>query len=223
MAIEYISKQHRIGDRSIPEKEFTSGKISTVKACLWFKDGNAAIFNRSIPYDRYYVNGIETDIPTISKGDSFVNADCYKEGIEGTYAMILNCMGYLNRLGIRVRVTGGCGSCDNDGVVSCMIRTTHKADVENVSRNGSVVYNWEVAGGSLVSGQGTDTIVVETIGIYSVNVAIRCTVTDKYTSAYDEYDCLHKRENNAIGDTVLVPHVALKPADDLVPYTGRIK
>ena len=120
-----------------------------------------------------------------------------------------------------MNIRGQCNSCDNDGAINCTIRTTHKAKVENSS--GLTVYNWEVAGGSLKSGQGTDTIVVETIGIYSVKVGVRCTVTDTYTSAYDEEDCMHRRTHNKIGDTILVPHVALKPAKDLVPYTGRIQ
>ncbi len=221
MEREYISNHHKIADRSIPERKLTSGKISTSKACMWIKGSQAAIFNYSIPYVRYYVNGVETDTPTIAKGDSFVDADCYLEGIESTYAMLLQCLGYYGSYGVRVDVRGNCGSCDNDGVAMCQILTTHEAIVENVS--GDVDYSWEITGGSIKSGQDTNKIVVETIGIYSVMVAVRCTVTDNHSSAYDEEDCLHGRTHNQIGDSVLVPYVTLKPKPDLVPYTGEIK
>ncbi len=219
----YLSSKHKVASRSIPKKKLTSGVISTTEACMWLKDGNAAIFNYSIPYIRYYVDGVETDTPTIARGDSFTNADCYKEGIESTYAMLLQCMGYFrNILGPIVSpIEGQCGSCENDGINMCTIVTHSSVDVRNAS--GEVTYFWEVAGCSLCEGQGTDTIEISTTGLYSINISVRCTVTDKYTTTVRESMCIHKRTHDDTGDFVLVPHINLKPSPNLVPYTGVIK
>ncbi len=216
-----FTDRHREASRSLPEKELVNGTIHVDKSCMWFKDGNGAIFNGSVPYDRYYVDGVETSTPTINRGDSFTDAECYKEGIEGTYSMLLQCMGYYFGLGPDMsEIHNVCGSCDNDGVVSCSITTSSSVKVLNTS--GDVTYFWEIAGASLVDGQGTDSILVNTVGLYSVNVDIRCTVTDKYTTTVRESTCLHRRTHNSVGDTFLVPHVALKPRPDLVPLTGDI-
>ncbi len=218
----YLSDKHKVASRSIPKKELVSGVISTTEACMWLNGSDAAIFNYSIPYNRYYINGVETDVPTIAKGDSFINADCYLEGIESSYAMLLQCMGYLHGYGPEVsEIKGSCGSCDNDEINSCAITTVSTITVQDAS--GEVGYAWEVAGASILSGQSTDTIQIRTIGIYSVNVEIRCIITDKYTTTIRERSCLHSRTHDQIGDTVLVPHVALKPKPDLVPLTGEIK
>ncbi len=220
--VEYLSDEHKVASRSTWIRELTDGTISTTKACIYLKGANAAIFNYSIPYNRYYVNGIETDTPIINKGDSFTGVDCYKESIEASYAMLMQCMGYADgTLGPFVGpIRSYCSSCDNNGIVACSITTKSEIKVEGAS--GTEVYFWEVAGASLVSGQGTDTIEINTTGLYSVNVDIRCTVTDTYTSTVRETTCLHKRTHNSIGDTYLVPHVALKPKPDLVPLTGDI-
>ncbi len=218
----YWSSEHIVASRSIPKKKLTSGVISTTEACMWLNDGNAAIFNYSIPYVRYYVDGVETDTPTINKGDSFVDADCYLEGIESTYAMLLQCMGYYGVLGPIVSpITGSCGSCDNNGTTMCTITTKSEVSISNTS--GDYTIEWEVAGGSILSGQGTNVIEVRTTGLYSVMLEIRCVVTDKYITTVRERSCLHSRTHNQVGDTVLVPHVALKPRPDLVPLTGEIQ
>ena len=215
MAIEYISKQHRIGDRSIPKKKLTSGVISTTEACYWVKGNRAAIFNYSVPYTRYYINGIETDTPTIAKGDSFIDADCYSEGIEGTLQMLMFCQGYYDGFGVRMSIKSTCGKCDNDLIIECTVTSTHRAIVENSS--GIPAYEWNITYGTIISGEGTAVIVVETVGIYSVKFDVSCTVTDKYTSATDIEECIHYRQQYDPGYSILVPHIALYPQTNLIP------
>ena len=216
------SKRNYYGQRSVPISR-TGTVIPADRPSYYSKiingDHYGAIFN-SPDRNRFYINGVETT-QFISEGDAISGWKTFESGCEHTYDFLLLDMKYYDGLGIRINIRGTCKSCDNNGITSCTIRTTHTAKVENAS--GNTDYNWEVAGGSLKSGQGTDTIVVETRGIYSVKVGVRCTATDTYTSAYDEEDCIHRRTHNKIGDTILVPHVALKPAKDLVPYTGRIQ
>ncbi len=212
---EYLSADHKIANRSVPKLTLTSGVISSNVACFWLDNGYAAIFNRSIPYTRYFINGIETETPTISMGDGFTDADCYYEGIETSYDMLLKCMGYNNGLGVKVDIEKQDGFCRNDGVANCTIRTTNVAKVTNAS--GDYSYYWEVTGASIKEGQGTDTIVVETTGLYGIKVGIRCTVTDRYTIGFDETTNLHQRQKYDDNVSVLVPYITLKPQTYLKP------
>ena len=86
---QYITDKHRISGRSIPKKVLTSGTISEDVACMIIDGVNAAIFNYSIPYSRYYVSGVETDVVLFSKGDTFVDVDYYAEGKEHTFQELM--------------------------------------------------------------------------------------------------------------------------------------
>ncbi len=220
MTINYVSDKQKIADRSIPQKKLTSGVISTDKACMWIDGSNAAIFNYSVPYNRYYIDGVETDTVTISKGDSFVDADCYLEGIESTYAMMMQCMGYPGgNPPVVSEIKNTCGSCESAVGAECTVISTHSIKVSGTT-SGDVTYRWEVEGGGILEGQDTDTIRVVTVGIYSMTVFVKCTVSDNYEEAVRETSCVHERDN--VGETLLVPHPLLKPKLDLVPNTGEI-
>ncbi len=85
-----ISKEHRWGKRSLPIRvdEDIQGVAHADKPFYYRKGSAVSIFNVSIPYERHYVNCVETDIPNINRGDSFVNA-YYREGCEHTVDYML--------------------------------------------------------------------------------------------------------------------------------------
>jgi len=211
--MKYVSDHHRVGARSLPEKKLVDGVIASDKACMIIVGDKASIFNRSIPYERHYVKGVETVTAQFRRGDSFSGALCYLEGIESTYDMLLHCYGYFKKFGPSVKIVSKVPSCSNDGSSACAITSSHRVDVDNAS--GDISYHWEVTNASLVSGQGTDTVQVTTIGIHSIEVGIRCTVTDKYISGHTEVAVIHERISE--GKRKLVPRTMLKPRRDLTP------
>jgi len=211
--MKYMSDHHRVASRSIPERTMVSGTIATDTACMIIKGSKASIFKYSHEYEEHFTNGILTTTKHFAKGDTFVDADCYMEGIEATHAMMLQCYGYFQVFGPSVKIDSNVPSCRNDGTSACTITSTHTAKVTNAS--GDVSYHWEVTNASLSGGQGTDTIKVTTVGIPSIEVGILCTVTDKYTTGHTEITVTHERIS--AGKRKLVPRTALKPRPDLTP------
>ena len=212
---EYLTRKHKVGGRSVVTKTLQAGSISDRVACMIWSGNHATIFNYSVPYDRHYIDGVETDTPLFTKGESFSGVDYYGEGREHSYQDLLFKMGYYDGLGIKLWVRNNNGMCENDGVSPCAIRTTHTARIENYS--GDVGYVWEVSGATIESGQGTSSIVVETIDIDSVDVTVKCTVTDTYSSAVVEEDMVHTRITYR---PILVPRIYLFPSSTLTP-TGE--
>ena len=91
LSMKYLTKEHEWGSRSIP----TSRKpiiIPLRKPCyLGVSSGNdyrVAIFNNSIPYTRFYLNG-EPTTRFISRGDVVPGYCTYEEGCEHTWDFML--------------------------------------------------------------------------------------------------------------------------------------
>ena len=89
--MKYLTKEHEWGSRSIP----TSRKPITVplrKPCyIGVSSGNdylVAIFNNSIPYERFYFNA-EPTAKFISKGDTINDYCTYEEGCEHSWDFMM--------------------------------------------------------------------------------------------------------------------------------------
>ena len=88
LPVEYNSKafnpEHNRAGRSIPTVILSSGTTHTSLPFYIRHCDLVSIFNVSIPYERHYKNGVETDIPNFHRGQPF--KDCiYIEGCEHTF------------------------------------------------------------------------------------------------------------------------------------------
>ena len=94
MKKDYVNKQHKYGDRSVPFKS-KSKIVSKDKPCyLSWVDSHfyAVIFNNSVPNNRWYKDGIETT-SFIERGDSIPEGfKTYREGCEHSYAYMIKDM-----------------------------------------------------------------------------------------------------------------------------------
>lgn len=85
------------------------------------------------------------------------------------------------------------GSCGYDSGDTCVAQSTY-----NIVQTGGEVYNWEITGATLISGQNTDTIVVETTGDTDIVFNVKCTVSNDKNSSSINNDFTHTRTANEV-------------------------
>lgn len=92
------------------------------------------------------------------------------------------------------------GSCDYLSGGDCTAQSSYKATTAN--NVGVVSYVWVVVGATLTSGQGTDTITVDTTGSSDITFNVQCTVDDTVTNDSKNRDFTHSRDELTVPDAI---------------------
>ncbi len=206
-----ITRAHKI--------EYQSGKIIERKPSYYsIMDGNdhrAVLFN--CDNTLYYKNGIPDDEEFITLGESFTNCRIYEEGITHSYDYVLWDMGYTNYLGFTIGLTETRYiSCNSPTGLECPARGTYTATINYDNYVGDLTYTWTAVGGSVVSGQGTDTAVIETLSANDKDVVVKVVISDYYTQSEVSRIFTHEREHRPWAGP-LYPRVKLYPTFNLYP------
>ncbi len=72
MINDSFGKKHDVARRSLTKKIMYSGTVPSEEAFMWIDGDKAAIFNCSIPYERFFLNGVEVDTRYVERDDSIV-------------------------------------------------------------------------------------------------------------------------------------------------------
>ena len=75
------------GRKSLTREVLTSGTYPDVIAFMWVSGDRAAIFNQSVPYVRFYTDGVEVSVRHIERGHPVTGE--VSVGREYTYGDIL--------------------------------------------------------------------------------------------------------------------------------------
>lgn len=198
----YISEKQDRARRSTETFRAVTSTTSMDKPFYWSKIDSgvhkAAIYNDTGSYGdtddkvRFFTDGVEVATVHINRGESFT--DCfYDEGCDHSYGYVLRDIGYVAKLGFNASLTQlYIGRCSSLNGADCVATSSYKVSTDG-NGVGDLSYTWTVIGGTISSGNGTDTIVVVTTGSEDVNLYIKVDVADDYTITTVDMNAVHSR------------------------------
>ncbi len=165
---EYLSFDHKIASSSITFKIQEGGVTPDSQAFMWIEDDMSAIFNNSIPYETFYIEGQLTDTRFIERGTP--TSGTIYTGEEYTYLELWQVLGleYVH-FNIEEIVRGVCVLDEDQD--PCTISSVYEC-------NGTEgKYLWEVSGAVGEPDNTKRTFEVTTTGINDVSFKVTLTVT----------------------------------------------
>ncbi len=213
---EFGDKYNR-ARRSTETRRLSEGTTSMDKPFYISKDiggdHHASIYNDSTPnqlVEGHWINGIETETKLFSRGEVFTDA-FYDEGCTHFYSYVLKELGMIGSpdFGLSIRESSK-GYCYNSGGDYCVAKSSYVAKTDR-NFSADMVVSWSISNGpAIVSGQGTDTVVIATDSNTSRSFMLTVTVVSGFVEETISEVFTHTRSvDGSVG--------ALYPAEDLYP------